>query len=464
MDQEQPSASRLRALLGHEFFAPHQWQRRAALWIGGVVVGLAAIVFARASDEAFVLFRKVVAFSPWLPLALTPAVFALLSWLTEGVLKPTRGSGIPQVIAAIEVEDARLRQRLLALPVALGKMVLTLVALAGGASVGREGPTVHVGAGLMFWIGRRFGFSDAKALSRFVLAGGGAGIAAAFNTPLAGVVFAIEELAGTYEHRFSGIILTAVIFAGVVSLGVLGNYAYFGQVASTLPLGQSWIAIALCGICGGIGGGLFSRAILLSDTGPLARIAALRRRNPVVFAAACGLALAGIGVASGGVVYGTGYAEAHGLVQETHGAAALFGLLKLSANILSYWAGIPGGIFSPALAVGAGMGHTISILIPDADAGAVILLGMAAFLAGVTQAPITSAVISLELTANQSMIIPIMAVCVLSRGMSSLVCRTPVYRAFAERLVDEFEREAAAEGETAASSAVDGPDSADKPG
>jgi H+/Cl- antiporter ClcA len=436
--------SRLRKLLGHEFFAPQQWQRRAALWIGGVVVGLAAIVFASASNVAFDLFRRVLAISPWLPLALTPAVFALLAWLTAGVLKPTRGSGIPQVIAAIEIEDAGFRQRMLSLPVALGKMLLTLIALAGGASVGREGPTVHVGAGLMFWIGRRFGFDDPKALSRFVLAGGGAGIAAAFNTPLAGVVFAIEELAGTYEHRFSGIILTAVIFAGVVSLGILGNYAYFGQVASALPLGHGWIAIALCGLCGGIGGGLFSRVILLSDRGPLEYVSALRRRSPVLFAAGCGLALAGLGIASGSVVYGTGYAEARALVQDKHGAAAAFGLLKLGANILSYWAGIPGGIFSPALAVGAGMGHTISIVLPNTDQGAVILLGMAAFLTGVTQSPITSAVISLELTANQNMVIPIMAVCLLARGISALVCHTPVYRAFAIRAVDEFEKEAAA--------------------
>jgi H+/Cl- antiporter ClcA len=444
------ATGRLHALLGHEFFAPHQWRRRAALWIGGVVVGLAAIVFARASDAAYALFERMVAWSMWLPLVLTPGVFALLAWLTAGALKPTRGSGIPQVIAAIEIEDAGFRRRQLSLPVALGKMLLTLIALAGGASVGREGPTVHVGAGLMFWIGRRFGFADAKALSRFVLAGGGAGIAAAFNTPLAGVVFAIEELAGTYEHRFSGIILTAVIFAGVVSLGVLGNYAYFGQVASTLPLGQSWIAIAVCGICGGVGGGLFSRIILLGDRGPLARIAALRQRAPVAFAAGCGLALAGIGVLSGNVIFGTGYAQAHALVQGTHGAGPLFGLVKLAANILSYWAGIPGGIFSPALAVGAGMGHTIALWLPHADAAAVILLGMAAFLAGVTQTPITAAVISLELTANQSLVIPIMAVCLLARAMSSLVCHTPVYRAFADRMVGEYERQQAAHTTAAA--------------
>jgi H+/Cl- antiporter ClcA len=198
--------------------------------------------------------------------------------------------------------------------------------------------------------------------------------------------------------------------------------------------------VLVCGICGGVGGGLFVRAILLPDRGPLARIARWQRHSPVLFATACGLALAGLGVLSSGVIYGTGYAEARGLIQATHAEAALFGLQKLAANILSYWAGIPGGIFSPALAVGAGMGNTIAGLMPEASASAVAVVGMAAFLAGVTQTPITAAVISLELTADHSMIIPIMAVCLLARAISSLVCRVPVYRAFAARLVEEFRR------------------------
>ncbi|MGH8124205.1 MAG: chloride channel protein, partial [Rudaea sp.] len=140
----------------------------------------------------------------------------------------------------------------------------------------------------------------------------------------------------------------------------------------------------------------------------------------------------------------TGYAEARDLVQSTHGEAAQFGLLKLAANILSYWAGIPGGIFSPALAVGAGMGNTLASLLPSADTAAVVLLGMAGFLAGVTQAPLTAAVISLELTANQSMVIPIMSVCLLARAISALFSPEPVYRAFAMRLVTEFEAQQAA--------------------
>jgi H+/Cl- antiporter ClcA len=441
-----PKASnpRLRAVLGHEFFAPYQWKRRIALWSGAVLVALAAIVFAKASDWAFALFQRMVAHGIWIPLIVTPAVFGLLSWVTSGRLRAARGSGIPQVIATIHIEDQGFRARMLALPIAASKMVLTVVALMVGASIGREGPTVHVGAGVMHWLGRRFGFTDPTALSRFILAGGAAGIAAAFNTPLAGVVFAIEELAGTFEHRFSGLLLTAVFVGGVVSLGIVGNYAYFGTVQTSLPLGHAWLAVLECGIVCGLLGGLFARLILLSRSGPLAMIGRLRERSPVWFAVGCGLVLAVLGVMSHNAVYGTGYEQARAFVQDSDVTPGhSFGFVKLLANVVSYWAGIPGGIFSPALAVGAGLGHNIALLLPHAPEAAVVLLGMSAYLSGVTGAPLTSAVIAMELTNNQDMVIPIMAVCLLARAAASIFCPTPVYKDFAERMIQDFERQQA---------------------
>lgn len=439
------SNPRLQALLGHEFFAPQLWKRRMALWSGAIVVALAAILFAKASTWAYQLFLRILAHGTWIPLVLTPLVFGLLSWATEGRLRAARGSGIPQAIATLHVEDEGFRARMLALPIAASKMALTLIALAVGASIGREGPTVHVGAGLFYSLGKRFGFTDAKAISRFILAGGACGIAAAFNTPLAGVVFAIEELAGTFEHRFSGLLLTAVIVGGIVSLGIMGNYAYFGEVQANLPLGHAWLAVLLCGVICGLLGGLYARLILLSRRGPLALIGRLRSHSPVLFATGCGLALAVIGVLSHGSVYGTGYDQARAFVQEaavTPGES--FGIAKLLANVVSYWAGIPGGIFSPALAVGAGLGHNITHLLPHAPAAAVVLLGMSAYLSGVTGAPLTSAVIAMELTDNQNMVIPIMAACLLARAAASIFSPTPVYKDFAERMVRDFERQQAA--------------------
>jgi Chloride channel protein EriC len=268
---------RLRPLLSHD-----GWKQRAVLWGGAVAVALVAIVFAKASDAAFHLFQRIVAHSPWWALLLTPSVFALLAWLTNGVLRPTRGSGIPQVIAALERPDDGFRQTNLSLRVSAGKLLLTTMALFGGASVGREGPTVHVGASLMYVLGRWFGFRDARQASHFLLAGGAAGIAAAFNTPLAGVVFAIEELSGRFEHRFSGTLLTAVIVGGVVSLGLLGNYTYFGKVSAALPLGRAWLAIALCGAVAGLLGGVFSRMVLATVAGRPRWLGTLRGRHPVL--------------------------------------------------------------------------------------------------------------------------------------------------------------------------------------
>jgi H+/Cl- antiporter ClcA len=459
-DPPRSSNPRLRALLGHEFFAPHQWKRRIVLWAGAIVVALAAILFAKASAWSYELFLVMLSYGAWIPLLVTPVVFGLLTWVTEGKLRATRGSGIPQVISSMHIEDEGFRQRMLSLPIAVGKMVLTLIALAVGASIGREGPTVHVGAGLFYSLGRRFGFTDPKAASRFILAGGACGIAAAFNTPLAGVVFAIEELAGTFEHRFSGLLLTAVIVGGVVSMGVMGNYSYFGEVQASLPLGHAWLAVLLTGVICGLLGGLFARLILLSRRGPLAYVGRLRSRAPVLFAIGCGLVLALIGLLSHNTIYGTGYSEARAFVQEaavTPGQT--FGIAKLLANVVSYWAGIPGGIFSPALAVGAGLGHNIAHFLPGVPAASVVLLGMSAYLSGVTGAPLTSAVIAMELTDNQDMVIPIMAACLLARAASSLFSPTPVYRDLAERMVQDFERQQTARAGAPENAPVDAEDS-----
>ncbi|NUS38346.1 MAG: chloride channel protein [Lysobacter sp.] len=433
MTQDTPPSAIDRLLSGAD------WRRRAALWGGGVAVALAAIAFAKASDVAQAAFQWLLAQSPWYALLVTPAMFALLAWSTTRGLETTRGSGIPQVIAALQLPEGWWRRNL-SLKVALAKMLLTVSGLLGGASIGREGPTVHVGAALMHAIGRRFGFRNAvgdgsRQGALFLLAGGAAGIAAAFNTPLAGVVFAIEELSGTFEHHFSGTLLTAVIVGGVVSLGLLGNYAYFGNVATALPLGRGWLAVLACGAFCGLAGGVFSRLLLLATDARTRWLGPLRARHPVLLAVCCGVALAALGLAFGNGAFGTGYAQARGLLQGQATVGHEFGVVKFAANLVSYLAGIPGGLFSPALAVGAGLGHNLAPLLPGVAPTAVVLLGMCAYLTGVTQAPLTSAVISMELTDNSAMLLPILATVLIARGASSLVCHQPVYKALALRLL-----------------------------
>ena len=410
------------------WFSPRLWKRQTIFWTGGLAVGGAAVLFAHAADTVQLLFRRLIEWSPYVSLVLTPAGLALAAAMTRRFFPGSQGSGIPQAIAARQHTDPAARLSLLSMRIAVGKIVLTLLALATGASAGREGPTVQVGASVMSSVGRIAG----GRYQGLILAGSAAGVAAAFNTPLAGIVFAIEEMSRSFEQRTNRLVLTAVIVAGIASLALAGDYTYFGHTSASLTRIEDWAAVPLCGILGGLMGGLFSWSVVAVARGLPGRAGRLIRQHPILFAALCGLLVAVIGIASGSTTYGTGYSEAKELLQGAGQIPASFGLLKMLATILCSVSGIPGGIFSPSLAVGAGFGANIAALLPHTPLGAVVLLGMAAYFAGVVQAPITAFVIVLEMTDNHAMAIPVMAAALIGYGTSRLIGTEPIYHALAE--------------------------------
>lgn len=404
------------------------WRRRLAFWCGGLAVGLAAVVLAVAADYVQAWFHALVAWMPLASLVVTPAGFALSVMLMRRYFPGSQGSGIPQAIAARHFTDPARRTRLLSLRLAAGKILLTLLGLLVGASAGREGPTVQIGASVMHAVGR----SWKSTYPGLILAGSAAGIAAAFNTPLAGIVFAIEEMSRSFEQRTSGLVLTAVIIAGIAAQALLGNYTYFGHTAASLDRIADWAAVPICGVAGGLVGGIFSMVVVFFARGLPGRAGVLAKRHPVAFAALCGLLVAIVGLASGGLTYGTGYAQAKSLIEATGQVPASFGPLKLLATTLSTVSGIPGGIFSPSLAVGAGLGADVARLLPHAPVSAVILLGMVGYFAGVVQAPITAFVIVLEMTDGHVMAVPLMMTALISYGTTRVIGTRPIYHALAE--------------------------------
>lgn len=407
------------------------WKQRAVFWVGGAIVGLAAVAFAAGADLAYRALRQLLLLWPWLPLLLTPAGFALLVALTDRFFAGSQGSGIPQAIAARVSADPAHRRSLLNLRLAAGKVGLTLLGLLVGASVGREGPTVQVGASLFHELGRFSG----RRYEGLILAGSAAGIAAAFNTPLAGIVFAIEELSRSFNQRTSGLVLTAVIVAGFVSLALVGNYTYFGHTAAALDRPSEWLVVPVCGVLGGIAGGLFSRCVIAMARGRPKALHAVFCGRRVLFAGCCGLLVALIGLAAGNTTYGTGYGEARGLLEGTLALPGWYGLAKLAATALSTMSGIPGGIFSPSLAVGAGLGAGLTPFLPALPTGAAPILGMASYFAGVVQAPITTIVIVLEMTDGAAMTLPLMATALLAYGISRLVSPEPIYHALSKQFL-----------------------------
>ncbi len=413
------------------------WLRHMLFWGGAVGVGLAATAFALASDYAHVLFGHVLAVSPWLPLLITPLTLAGVAALTQRYFKGAEGSGIPQTIAAIRMPNGPGRDRVLSLRLAAAKMLLTCIGLAGGASVGREGPTVQVGAALLYNLRWLIRFPRHLMERGLIIAGGGAGVAAAFNTPLAGIVFAIEEMARSFEERSSGTLLTAVIIAGLAAVYVQGNYTYFGSSHAALSGASGWLGVLLCGLAGGVLGGGFSRLLLAFSTHGLpGRAGVLMRAYPVRFAAVCGFLLALIGLASGNAVYGSGYEEAKRLIEGTGEATAGYGLWKMLATFVSFISGIPGGLFAPSLSAGAGIGHAVASLVTQADPGALVVIGMAAYFAGVVQAPITAFVIVMEMTDNHDMVVPLMLATLLATAVSRMICPRPLYKALASNYLD----------------------------
>ncbi|ANG96708.1 H(+)/Cl(-) exchange transporter ClcA [Brucella sp. NBRC 12952] len=417
------------------------WKPRLVFWCGAIAIGLISVGFAQAADIAQDWFKAITHSSEsgwrnWLPLIITPLGFMLCSWIALRYFPGSGGSGIPQAIAARHLTDPEDRSLLLSIKVAFGKILLTIMGLFCGASIGREGPTVQIGASIMLQSARFGGMEQARGL---ILAGSAAGIAAAFNTPLAGIVFAIEEMGRAYAARTNGLVLSAVILAGLASLGLVGNYNYFGLTTVTVTTHIEWVLVIACGVIGGALGAIFS-ALALSiakQTRRLMQKAPLR--NSILFAGTCGFIIAIIGITSGGATFGTGYDQARSAV-EGLSLPPFYFIEKFLAGLLSMASGIPGGIFAPSLSVGAGLGSTIGLVL-GTSASLAAVLGMAGYFAGVVQAPMTAFVIILEMTGNHNNVIPLMCASMLGYGTARLISHEPLYHALSRTFVADVLRQ-----------------------
>ena len=406
-------------------------------WGAALLVGLVSVLYADWSTEVSNAFLRLIAGRSWLAFVITPALTVLSLFLTRRWFTGSEGSGIPQVITALHAprteEQDTLMRRLFGVRVIVGKIIVSLIGLLGGLTIGREGPTVHIGAAIMAEIRRFYPHRNAQLERRLLLAGAAAGLSAAFNTPLAGIIFAIEELARDFESRTNGIMITAVVFSGLTSLALAGNYLYFGQIDVPENLGGAFVLpVILSATLCGLFGAAFNLALLRWRTWMPGWLVALRARRPLVYALIIGIAVAAIGVGTHGETWGSGYDQARHLLTGTAPLSEGYGLTKWAAMVVTYMAGIPGGLFSPTLSIGAGLAQWVHAVFSWAPMAAVIALCMTGYLAAVTQSPITSFVIVMEMTNGTGMVIPMMATALVASRISAFFT-PPLYEALAQR-------------------------------
>ncbi len=395
----------------------------------GILSGLAAVLFTLAIKGATYLLFGV---SPSaVRYILVPTLVSFVAgFLLKRFFPEARGSGVPQVEAAYHLQDGYVPGR-----VAFGKFLTGVMCIGCGHSMGREGPSVQIAAGMASTIGRWFRLSPARARSLVPVAAAAA-LAGAFNTPVAAVLFALEEIIGDMNAPLIGSAVLASVSAVIVERSVLGNSPVFHVPQYRLVSPEELIAYLLLGVAGGVVSLAFCKGLL--------RARELFLKMPTrtyLFQPAVGGLIIGVILIFFPQVMGVGYEIVN---QALNGGLLLKTMLvlcavKLVATIVSYSSGNAGGIFSPTLYLGAMTGGAIGMIVhrlalfPAGDPGAYALVGMGAVFAGIIRAPMTSVFMIFELTQDYQVFVPLMVANMISFAISRQFQPTPLYRALLEQ-------------------------------
>jgi chloride channel protein, CIC family len=402
----------------------------------GCVCGLAAVCFHLLLDffQNHIIY-KAVSVPRWrVPLAiLIPTIGGLISGAGLYFYAPrARGSGIPQVKAAFYLEGGRIPARVI-----WSKMVLSAFNIGTGASLGREGPTVQICAAIASLLGRIFAISRRR-LRSLIPVGAAAGLAAAFNTPIAAVTFTLEEILGQTSNRPLGSIVIAAVIAAVIERAILGEHALFSVPAYRLNSAVELVFYAALGMAAGLASVTFNEGLL--------RLRAFFKKQTLIPQWATpgvgGLMLGCVGLVAlyltgSASIFGVGYGQ---LSVELQASLPLrivlvLGVAKLIGTVISYSSGSSGGIFGPSLYIGGMLGGAIGLgaqhllANPQTQPSAFALVGMGAVFAGIVRAPVTSIIIIFEMTNNYSIILPLMIANIISYALASKISPTPIYDA-----------------------------------
>lgn len=400
-------------------------------WIGSVITGFFAVMYAQIFEWAEKLLSTLLKWNSWLIFIIAPVGFILSWWLVKKFAPNAKGSGIPQVMAAVELanpKENKLIKNLLSLKIIVFKILSSVILVIAGGAVGREGPTIQI-AGSVFRKVNEYLPNWWPKISKknMIMTGAAAGLSAAFNTPLGGIVFAVEELSKTHINYFKTALFSAVIIAGLTAQSLAGSYLYLAYPKTndvTLWIMFPIIIVAItCGIFAS------HLSVIMLRINKWKKKLKTNKEN-IIFLLITSLIIASIAYCISFEILGSGKHIMERILytsdkhEEWH-----IPLLRMIGPALFFTSGGAGGIFAPALTCGATVGSVISgfINLTPNETNVVVLGGMVAFLTGITRAPFTSAIIVLEMTDRHSLIFHLMLAGMVSSLASLLVSRHSLY-------------------------------------
>ncbi|CAI8805974.1 chloride channel protein [Chryseobacterium sp. IT-36CA2] len=410
----------------------HNLLQAIPFWIGSVITGFFAVMYAQVFAWGEHLMNFIFDWHAWMIFIIAPIGFVLSWWLVKEFAPNAKGSGIPQVMAAVELanpKEHRKIRNLLSIKIIFFKILSSVILVIGGGAVGREGPTIQI-AGSVFRKVNEYLPEWWPKISKknMIMTGAAAGLAAAFNTPLGGIVFAVEELSKTHINYFKTALFTAVIIAGLTAQTLAGSYLYLGYPKTNDVSLMVMFPIILVGATAGILASQLSVIMLKLNSWKKKKLKTDKAN--VVFLIICALIIASIAYFINREILGSGkeIMERVLFTKDKH-EDWYVPILRMLGPALSFTSGGAGGIFAPALTAGASIGSVISgiIHLTPNETNVVILAGMVAFLTGITRAPFTSAIIVLEMTDRHSLIFHLMLAGMVSSIASILVSRHSLY-------------------------------------
>ncbi len=385
-----------------------------------IFIGVFAVFFAKSCNIAFNCFLTMFNHVGYWILLIIPCGFIVITYLIIQYFPEAEGSGIPQSLALGHTDDISKLSKFFIARTIFSKYIFIVMGTGFGATVGREGSTVQIGATVMTLFRKNLSDVKKKAL---LTAGAAAGLAAAFNTPLGGIVFLLEELAKGISLKHNLAKITAIAVSGVVAVLLAGNYSYYGIVAHTL-LSYDWkifIVAIIIGIFAALNNYVFSKVVYITTASPFSYINKIRKKHPLLTSVICGLLVAVVGILSHGLSFGNGYVESRESLSGVRELPMFYYVFKMFGSILSTASGVPGGYFATCLAIGNGMGSFVHHFFAVANSQQYALLGMVAFLSALTQAPVTSLVMILQVTYTQMFTLPLIVACLTATWISSML-------------------------------------------